>query len=35
MHKLFDTGTLRIVRGLPTNIARLVETAEPIRELVS
>jgi uncharacterized protein (DUF1501 family) len=35
MHTLFDIGTLRVVRGLPANIARLVETAEPIRELVS
>jgi hypothetical protein len=35
MHTLFDVGTLRVVRGLPTSIARLVETAEPIRELFS
>jgi uncharacterized protein (DUF1501 family) len=35
MHTLFDVGTLRVVRGLPAKLARLVETAEPIRELVS
>ncbi len=33
MHTLFDVGKLRVVRGLPANIARLAETAEPIREL--
>ena len=33
IHTLLDIGTLRVVRGLPANITRLAETAEPIREL--
>jgi hypothetical protein len=34
MHTLFDIGQLRITRGLPTDVARAITGAEPIRELV-
>jgi uncharacterized protein (DUF1501 family) len=34
MHTLFDIGTLRVVRGLPTNIVRAVEAGQPIPQLV-
>jgi uncharacterized protein (DUF1501 family) len=34
MHTLFDIGTLRVVRGLPTNILRAVEAGQPIPQLV-
>jgi hypothetical protein len=33
MHTLFDVGTLRITRGLPSNLVRLVEDNRPIGEL--
>jgi uncharacterized protein (DUF1501 family) len=33
MHTLFDVGTLRITRGIPTNLIRLIETHQPIQEL--
>ena len=33
MHTLFDVPTLRLQRGLPRQIASLIETGQPIREL--
>jgi uncharacterized protein (DUF1501 family) len=33
MHALFDVGQLRLARGLPTELVRMVETTEPISEL--
>lgn len=33
MQTLFDVGQLRLVSGLPRDVAKLVETGEPIREL--
>jgi uncharacterized protein (DUF1501 family) len=33
MHTLFDIGTLRVTRGLPADLVRLVETGKPIAEL--
>jgi hypothetical protein len=33
-HILFDIGELRLVRGLPVELARLVTEGQPIRELV-
>ena len=34
MHTLFDVGTLRVARGLPADISRLVTDGKPISELV-
>lgn len=34
MHSLFDTGVLRLDQSLPRDIVRIIETGEPIRELV-
>jgi hypothetical protein len=34
LHTFFDLGELRTARGLPVEIARLIEAAEPIAELV-
>ena len=33
MHTLFDVPTLRLQRGLPRQIAALIETGQPIVEL--
>jgi uncharacterized protein (DUF1501 family) len=33
MHTLFEVGTLRVTRGLPTNLVRLIEDHRPIAEL--
>ena len=33
MHTLFDVGTLRVARGVPVNLVRLIEEHRPIREL--
>ena len=33
MHTLFDVGTLRVARGVPSNLVRLIEDHPPIREL--
>jgi hypothetical protein len=33
MHFLFDVGTLRVTRGVPTGLARLIEDHRPIGEL--
>jgi uncharacterized protein (DUF1501 family) len=33
LHTLFDISALRVVRGLPRDILKLVENAEPIAEL--
>lgn len=33
MHALFDVGTLRVTRGVPTNLVRLIEENRPIAEL--
>jgi uncharacterized protein (DUF1501 family) len=33
MHTLFDVGTLRVTRGLPTNLVRMIEEHRPIAEL--
>ena len=33
MHTLFDVGTLRIARGLPTDLVKLIENNRPIEEL--
>jgi uncharacterized protein (DUF1501 family) len=33
MHTVFDVGTVRVIRGLPTNIVRPIESAKPISEL--
>lgn len=33
MHALFDIGQLRLVSGLPVDVKRAIETAEPIHEL--
>jgi hypothetical protein len=32
MHTLFDVGTLRVTRGLPSNLVRLIEENRPIAE---
>ena len=34
MHTLFDIGKLRVVAGVPTDIARIITENQPIRELV-
>ena len=34
MHTLFDIGTLRVARGVPTDLTRLVTESEPIKELM-
>lgn len=34
MHSLFDVGTLRVARGVPTDLVRLVTETPPIKELV-
>jgi len=34
MGTLFDVGTLRIARGVPTDLMRLITNGEPIKELV-
>lgn len=34
MHTLFDIGELRVVAGVPTDIARIITENQPIRELV-
>lgn len=34
MHSLFDTGTLRLARGLPDNLKRAITEGKPIPELV-
>jgi hypothetical protein len=33
MHYFFEVGTLRVTRGLPTNLVRLIEENRPIAEL--
>lgn len=33
MHFLFDVGTVRVVRGLPSPIVKLIESNKPIEEL--
>jgi hypothetical protein len=33
LHTLFDVGQLRVQRGLPTDLVKLVENGEPIQEL--
>jgi uncharacterized protein (DUF1501 family) len=33
MHYLFDVGTLRITRGVPTNLVKLIENHKPIDQL--
>ncbi len=33
MHTLFDVGTLRVTRGLPADLIRIVESGKPIAEL--
>jgi uncharacterized protein (DUF1501 family) len=33
MHALFDVGVLRVTRGLPTNLVRLIENHKPIEDL--
>lgn len=33
MHALFDVGQLRVTRGVPSNLARLIEDNRPIAEL--
>ncbi len=33
MHTLFDVGTLRVTRGLPSNLIKLVENTRPIEPL--
>ena len=33
MHTLFDVGVLRVTRGVPTNLVRLIEDHRPIAEL--
>ncbi len=35
MHALFDVGVLRVTRGLPANLVRLIETTRPIEPLFS
>jgi hypothetical protein len=35
MHTLLDIGRLRLESGVPKDIVRLVETGEPIRELIA
>ncbi|RMG40151.1 MAG: DUF1501 domain-containing protein [Planctomycetota bacterium] len=34
LHVMFDVGTLRVARGIPRSLQRLIEQAAPIRELV-
>lgn len=34
MHTMFDMGTLRVAQGLPTDLVRLVNSVEPIHELM-
>lgn len=34
MHTMFDVGELRVTRGIPTDINRIITEGEPIRELV-
>ncbi|HEX8914078.1 MAG TPA: DUF1501 domain-containing protein [Humisphaera sp.] len=34
LHTLFDAGQLRVARGVPRELAALVENGQPIRELV-
>ncbi len=34
IHTLFDVGQLRVLRGVPANIRRHIETSRPIAELV-
>lgn len=33
MHYLFDVGTLRVARGLPTNLVKMIENNKPIEPL--
>src|SRR5262249_38602534 len=33
MHTLFDVGTVRVTRGLPADLVRVVENAKPIEQL--
>jgi uncharacterized protein (DUF1501 family) len=33
MHALFDVGVLRVARGVPANLVRLIETTRPIEPL--
>ena len=33
MHTLFDVGQLRVTPGLPNDVAQVVTSGEPIREL--
>jgi uncharacterized protein (DUF1501 family) len=33
MHTLFDVGTLRVARGLPVSLVRLIEASPPISQL--
>jgi uncharacterized protein (DUF1501 family) len=35
MHALFDVGVLRVTRGLPANLVRLIESTKPIEALFS
>ncbi len=34
MHTLFDVGTVRITRGVPATVTRLIEAAQPIPGLL-
>ena len=34
MHVLFDVGELRITRGIPSDVQKVVTDGEPIQELV-
>jgi len=34
MNVLFDTGELRITRGVPNDVRKVITDGEPIRELV-
>jgi uncharacterized protein (DUF1501 family) len=34
MHTLFDVGAVRLMRGVPDDVARVITGGEPIRELV-
>jgi uncharacterized protein (DUF1501 family) len=33
MHALFDVGKLRVIRGLPANLVRLIESHKPVEQL--
>ena len=35
IHSMFDVGKLRLARGVPNDLVRIIESGEPIHELVS